>query len=391
MKVLGTVATLVLSVLATAGVGQVRDRARPASPPGGEEYAALARGWSALAQGRAETAIAAADELLARSPWSHQAIALKIEALAVVDPMRALDAYESWLGLRTTEDAGLLEPIARTVLLAVARGTDPGLRREAARLLERAHVAVPALPGGEAGKDRVEQLVEDAARAAKGDAAAVARLQGAVAAPDIPDKTPIAQALETAGPAGVPILVTMLNGPAGPGRAAAAAALGRMHADQARPALQQALKDPDPFVRSSAAVALFRLGDQQGQDFVNRMLDSEVPDLRLMAAEAWDGQPGPWVSAIAPLLDNPDGLTRLQAARVIAPVDPEAARRVFQEALRDPNPVIRAEAARLADTNLSSQPAAGDVTRLRALLRDADATVRLQAAGALLALVRAGR
>ena len=231
-----------------------------------------------------------------------------------------------------------------------------------------------------AAADLTDQLIADAARAKDGDAAALKRLDTAATAGTL-DPSAVTEALEAAGPPATPALMLMLNAPAGPLRAAAAAALGRRNADEARPALQKLLTDMDPFVRSSAAVALARMGDQQAQAVVDRMLLSDVPDLRLMAAEAWNGQDGPWVSAIMPLLDNRDGVTRLQAAQLVAPVNPELARRTLQEAAGDPNPVIRAEATRIMEHVAQHVPDIGDISQLRRLLRDPDPVVRLHAAG----------
>jgi HEAT repeat protein len=184
--------------------------------------------------------------------------------------------------------------------------------------------------------------------------------------------------------------MTMLSSPAGPSRAAAAATLGRRKIDEAKSALQKLMIDPDPYVRSTAAVALGRMGDQQAMTIVERMLQSDVPDLRIMAAEAYDGQNGAWVSAIMPLLDNRDGVTRLQAARLIAPVNPEAARRTLQEAAGDQNPVIRAEAVRVMGDVAGKVPEIADVTQARRLLRDTDPAVRVPAAAVVLAAARAG-
>ncbi|MEP6918021.1 MAG: HEAT repeat domain-containing protein, partial [Acidobacteriota bacterium] len=170
--------------------------------------------------------------------------------------------------------------------------------------------------------------------------------------------------------------------------AAAADGLGRLGVPGTVGALQQAFKDPDPFVHSSAAVALARLKDPEGQAYVEQMLQSDVPELRLAAAEAWNGQDGPWVEAIRPLLVNRDGLNRVRAARLIAPIDPESARRTLQEAAADPNPVMRAESVRIAAELAQQRPAITDMAQLRRLLRDHDAATRLSSAGALMAVAR---
>jgi HEAT repeat protein len=354
----------------------------------GSDAATLARGWTALAAGRASEAVAAADQILRRVPWSHPAIALRIEALSATDAIRGLDAYDAWIAPRKTEDAGLIEPIARAVLDQVAHSRETDLAREAVRLLGQARVSVPAdltsaLSAG-------DPFGADAALAAKGDGPALQRLAAAAVAAETRDKTLVANALEAAGAAGVPGLESMLSDRIGPNRAAAAAALGRLEAPGAAAALQHAFTDQDPFVRSSAAVALARLHNAEGSAYVQQMLQSDVPDLQLMAAQAWNGQPGPWVETIRPLLQNRDGLNRVRAARLIAAVDPQSARRALQEALGDTNPVMRAESAKVTAELAQQQSGIADIAELRRLLRDKDASVRLYAAGALLAVVRSG-
>lgn len=380
MRLLSSVSIVALMLVATAA--QVRDRAQPPSPTG-SDAATMAEGWTALAAGRRDAASAAAGRVLARTPWNHSAIALRIEALSSPEPMEGLAAYERWLGQRTVEDAGLLAPVAREVLLKIASEGEADLRHEAARQLTAAGVTPPA---GDP-PDLADQLAVNAERASRGDAAALEQLARAASAGTV-DPSLMAGALESAGPAATPVLVSMLQGSAGPGRAAAAAALGRRHAEEARPALQALANDPDPFVRSTAAVALARMGDREGQAFVERMLQSPVPDIRLMAAEAWNGQDGPWVTAIMPLLENKDGTIRLQAARLIAPVNPDLARRTLNQAAGDGNPVIRAEAAKAMGRLAPDVPQATDLKELRRLLRDRDPSVRLHAAGTLLAVVR---
>ena len=380
MRLLALAAALALAVQPAAA--QVKD---PSPSAGDADTKTLAEGWSSLAAGKSDAAVKAADKLLVRRPWNHAALALKIEGLATRDVLAGLDAYEAWQKNRGPEDVGLLEPIARAIVLDVARRGDPDLRREAVRLLREARVTVPP---ADATRDSPDSVMADAALAAQGDAAAARRLEAAAAQPSGPNRTRIIEALETAGPAGTKALITILGAPSsGPERGLAAAALGRMRAEPARPALLQAIKDPDPFVRVSSAVALARMGDDTGRSMVEDLLASPVPDLRIMAAEAWNGQPGPWVEAIRPLLDNPDGLVRFQAAELVAPVDPEAARRVLEDAATNENPAIRAEAGRIA-TSLASQTSGADLAALRRLLRDSDMTVRLRAAGAVLAASR---
>src|SRR3569832_159020 len=108
----------VLVVLAVSTPGaQVRDRTTPPVAAPSSDAALLARGWTALANGQPTEAASAAAQLLARVPWHHGANALRIEALSASDPMKGLDTYEAWLAVHKDEDAGLLTPVPRTILV----------------------------------------------------------------------------------------------------------------------------------------------------------------------------------------------------------------------------------------------------------------------------------
>ena len=330
------------------------------------ERAALARGWTALAAGRTAEAGRIAAQLLTKQPWSHAAIELSISAQAVESPIKALDAYERWLGQRP-DDPGLLEPISVAVLTQLADNSDPALASEARKLLAQPGPAESGAPQ----KSEVERRrLEEALRS------------------DVPDKTATAEALGESGPAAIPALTEFLQASHGPNRAAAAKALGKLQARDAEASLLDAMKDEDPFVRSSAAVALARIGNATGTEYVGQMLASPVPSVRLMAAEAWNGAPGPWVEAIRPLLKDDNALVRVRAAALLAPVDPESSRETLSNSLADKNPVIRAESGKRLASLMPREADVADVARLRRNLREQDPWVRLYAAGALLRLIR---
>jgi HEAT repeat protein len=171
-------------------------------------------------------------------------------------------------------------------------------------------------------------------------------------------------------------------------RAAAIRALGATKSDAAMPVLQSFFDGMDPATRIPATIALAQMGDQRALARVDQMLGTNVPQVQLEAAEAWSGRPGPWVDVVRSLLDNTDGFIRLDAARALAPIDPEAAKRTLNSALGDTNPVIRYESAKSIDTLLASQPDVADLAALRQRLRDADRGVRVAVASALLKLAR---
>ncbi|HXG57127.1 MAG TPA: HEAT repeat domain-containing protein [Vicinamibacterales bacterium] len=312
---------------------------------------------------------------------------MKIRALAEGEsPLRGLDAYEAWLKDsrdRREEDVYLLEHVVVNVLRQIARDKDPGLRLVALARLARADVA-----GAQA---ELAALTDgggpiDAALASVGDGAAAARIREAAATPG--DRRRLIPALEAGGSANIPTLLNLLDDKDLSTSTAAASALGRLRAQESVGALRKALTAAYPLVRHTAAVALARLGDPAGQEEVSRMLAMDVPDIKLMAAAAWDGRPGPWIDTVRPLLANQDGLVRLEAARLIAPIDPDAARLVLHEALNNENPVVRSESTKVVEELMWTGTLTATIADLRGRLRDPDPSVRLPAATALLRLIR---
>jgi HEAT repeat protein len=382
------VSTCVLTFcLAAAAPQPARDRAAATAQSPSSDVSAMAAGWKAFADGRTDDAVKQADAILARRAWDRGALTLKISALAAAAPARALAAYEMWIAGGHTDDAGLLEPVAISVLQEIAAGGNTELRPSALRALAGARVqgaqksldALAAGPGHE--------LERDLAAARSGDAAALQRLSAEASRPE-GGSPALAQALGEAGLGGEAGLIVLLKSNNPQTRAASAEALGTMKSEHAAAALQGLMRDPDPAVRAAATVSLAQLGDTTALATVDRMLASDVPDAQIAAARAWSGRPGPWVAVVRALLDNQDGLTRLEAARAIAPVDPEAAQRVLTGALGDPNPVIRYESAKAIDIMLDLPSASANVASLRQRLGDRDAAVRLPAASALLKLAR---
>jgi len=136
---------------------------------------------------------------------------------------------------------------------------------------------------------------------------------------------------------------------------------------------------PPPSWRKRAAVALAALGRPEGRELVDRMLQSDVPDLVLSVAEALPSDAGRWQAVVLPLLDTENPVDRLRAARLLGKTSPVEAGRVLTAALADDNVAVREEAARsLADIGTAEGSA-----DWRRLLSDPSAWVRLEAARAL--------
>jgi HEAT repeat protein len=374
--------------LTTNGYAQVRDRAAATSAAPRSDAAALAAGWTAAAAGRVDAAVKEADTILQRRPWDRAALTLKIGALAAATPLRALDAYEQWIAAGHTDDAALLEPVAIGILQEIANGSGAEFKRPALHALAAARVAgaqqaLDALP---ASADA--QMDSDVEKGRAGDAAAVQRLtaQASTASGGTPTVARALGEIGTGGESGLLLLVKAQNPQT---RAAAAEGLGGIDSDSARAALKALGQDADPMVRVAATISLAQLGESSALSSVERMLANNVPDMQLAAARAWKGKPGPWVAVVKALLDNPDGLTKIEAAQAIAPVDPDAASRVLDGALSDPNPVIRYAAASAIDERLEGRFAGGNLATLRQRLRDRDTAVRFTVAKLLLRLAQA--
>ena len=111
------------------------------------------------------------------------------------------------------------------------------------------------------------------------------------------------------------------------------------------------------------------------------MLASQVPDIRLTAAESLVAtMPGESEQAVRPLLSDRDGINRFRAAAIVGRFDPAAALPVITEGLTDQNRLIQQEAARTLRQTLPTE-----TRQLRQLLRHPDRLVVAYAAAAVAA------
>lgn len=165
---------------------------------------------------------------------------------------------------------------------------------------------------------------------------------------------------------------------------AAAIALGRLGYRPAAAPLRQMMNGSSPLERPAAAAALWRLGARDVRPVLDTALTSFLPEIRLSAAAAWAPETdGPWRQEIARLLGDPNPTRRIAAARLLRTIDPAAVRRTMgidMSSLDDP--LLRAEAASVFEQ--VATPADSDT--LAGSLEDADATVQIHAAGAVLRL-----
>lgn len=348
--------------------------------------ATLGKGWTALASGRPQEALAEARQLLRLDPGNHDALALAVAALvARQQSSAALDAYEQWLAASRREDLFPLQSIARSVLATLSAHAQPRVRNAA--LIARAETGDAEARETLVREAQADSSVEvDAALAASGDQAAVGRLEAQVSAPGRRDTSAAIRALaETKSAGAARAIMAALKTGVPPSRIAAAAALADLGATEAIPALKEALSDGEPAVRGMVTLALARLGDPTGGTALRDLATSPVADFRLLAARlaAEQNPQGNWTSLAESLLQDADPLVRLQAAGLLLKYGrSEGIQPAIQAALGDPAPFVRTQAARiLSDRLTATDPNLPD---LRRLLRDPLPEVQIAAARALL-------
>ena len=349
-----------------------------------DEAAALAQYWRAIAEKKPAEVALQARQLLERYPRSIAVLATSIEAeIAANGASTALTQYERWLGGRTMEEPGVVRRIARAVLYEFTRQTaDGAARSEALVLLAReGDAAAQAVILNNAASGQSAGL-RDAVRL--GESQAISRVAARLKSPGA-DKIRDIQLLgESASPLAVPALVPFLKDPAEQVRSNAARALGRTGSATAVTSLEPALKDSHGIVRADAAAALYRLGSAAGIAVLEEYASSEEPGLRKFAAQAMAVRPDErWLALVRGLLSAPDPMDRLDAATLLAPHDPAAARSVLEQLAADPNLGVQ-EATELVRAELVST----SLSDLRSLLKSRNLMARVRAGGRILALTR---
>ncbi|ODS56392.1 MAG: hypothetical protein ABS36_08365 [Acidobacteria bacterium SCN 69-37] len=381
----GRLAALVLLLVSGLGFAQpavAQTRTVPGAVPT-EEAAAIAEGWAAVAQGQLARAAAVAGRLMQNHPRDPAVIALAVEAAIAQQGWEAgLGAYEQWVSGRAVEDFYVLRRVARALLYDAATSlTNIQLRTDVANALARdgdtdvaAYVRLSA-----------EQASVDARTlAAAGDGRAVAEL--AAALPDDPRPVDSIRALgRSRSQSAIKPVLQMLDSPRPEIRAAAALALGDLDARTTVPQLSQVLEsDVQLLPRMAAASSLLRMGNQAPLRFVQDWFDSEAADVRLKAAEIAAVNPDAgWEARVRQLLEAPDPMVRIGAARLLAKHDPGASRWAMQGLVNDQNLAIREEAQRVLPETIG-----GDFAELRRFLRAADPETRVRAALQIVELTR---
>lgn len=369
------VVTLAAALPARAGAGD--DAAA-------QRTAALERARKALAAGDTKQAVGLADSLLAVDPADATAADIKVRAFADArDTETALDAYEAWRRASRRDDEGMLGVLGRAHLRDLTEIPTPQIRVAAFRALALTGDAAArrTLTGivAEQPETSADGLLARHALASLGDQGAVRDLRRLALSGRPAQRAAVLGLLAEVDPAGLePAVKAALGGSDVGLRIAALAAVRTAGARTLAAAIRPLLEERPYLVALHAAVALWRLGDRAGERLLRTALQSQLPDARLAAAEAFVSDPdASWTAVVEPLLQGPDALIRLKAATLLLDRNP-AARGVVLRSLRDQNPVIRAEAAKvLASTAIFDAEVAVP------LLRDASPWVRLPVAARL--------
>ncbi len=334
-----------------------------------------------LAAGAADRALELANTALIANPLNVDATLLKIDALMALKRRGdAVTAYEQWRGASEKDDDGLLRALAKGVLWEI--GSDdrdlaaPYALEALARAGDRnAREALVRQSKDAQDSGRAQQATLMLARL--GEASALNALV-TMASSESPNTASsalreLADAnVSSAGPAvlkGLQSRNTFVQ-------LSAARAAGRLKIASAKPTLVKLMAEGTFIVRLESAAALRALGDPQGDAVLKRSLTQPYPDATLMAARALAATADQsWTGSVKPLLANPDGLFRFQAAELLLSQDRAAAVDVLIKGTSDPNPMIRDEAARI----LAADPGTSTTT-LTPLLRDQSSWARLHAA-----------
>jgi HEAT repeat protein len=345
----------------------------------------LMQGWSALSRGDLDQASERVAQLNQVTPGSVHAMMLNVEIdLARTGALAALKNYETWLGRRRLDNPAVVRRIARGVLFEVSRLTDSPARIDALDAL--AADGDPAAQTALIDAAKTGSLADIRLLAARGHPGAINRLVEALKGP-VGNKIALVETLvASSSPQAIAPLAAMLKDSRPEHRAAAAEGLGRLGARGHMNALMALLTNPASTMEEqiAAAGALLRMDNNMGLPQLEGWLRSEVPGVRMAAAQALAVRHDQtWLEIVRGLSQDSDSAVRLDAVKLLAPYDPALAVSNAQSLMSDENPSVRDEAVRVFASQLPA-----DFVTLRSLLHSSEPTARAVAAARILELTR---
>ena len=307
-------------------------------------------------------------------------------AVAAGNPAEALDSYDRFFASVKQHDSSLLAAVAKSVLTQVAADPASLSRIPALERLARAGDAKPrqALEAAAGGRDTLMPagVEADCALARLGDSRAIDRLIQRLTDETSRDRAGVIGSLVDAkARRAAYAMVPLLDDQDPFARMTAAQGLAALGSREQVPALRAALeRETHPGMRQSFAMALYALGSDAGNTVIAQAEASRIPDVRLVALEAYYAAKTPrWTALARQLLKSSSEGPRLRAAVMLGSADADA-RRALMQAATSTNLATREVGARLLEASGSR-----DTTLLLQLLRDPSPVTRTHAAGALLA------
>ena len=382
------IAAAVAAVISSAQLLAVQKPAPPTMPTGTipvEEAAALAEYWVLIANGRVNEASARITQLLSRSPRNVSILALAVEAeIATGGATKALGTYEAWLAGRPVEEPGVVRRIARAMLHEWTRqANDSSARAEALDALARdGDLNALAVMRSIAQTDTESGLrMAVHFRNPQAVARVVERMKGTRGS-KIRD---IDMLGHSGSPQAVPGLIEILRKDELPeNRIAAAQALGRIGGPEAQAGLTPVLDDPHGLVRVNAAGSLFKLGNYAGINILAEVAASDNSAIRRSAADLMQSRPDDsWKSLVRGLLSDPDPMIRLDAAQMLAPHEPAVVRPVLDQLALDSSLAVQ-ESTELVMAKVSI----ASLVDLRKIMRAGRPLARVRAADRVLEMTR---
>ena len=301
-------------------------------------------------------------------------------------PDEALETYDRYYTSTRQHEPSLLAAVAKGILTGVANGPASLSRVVALERLARSGDArsLSQLEATAGGRNTLmpEGIEADCALARLGDSRAVDRLIQRLGDETLREKGLILASLgETDAKRAASAIVPFLTDENPGNREGAAQALAKLGSREQIAPLRAAFETEwHPAMRQTLAMALHCLGSTAGDALLAQIETSKMPDVRLVAVEAYRATNSPrWTRLARELLRSSSEGARLRSAVLLGAADPDAARELAQAATST-NLATREVGAKLLEAAGSK-----DFTLLVTLLHDPSPVVRTHAAGALLA------
>ena len=304
-------------------------------------------------------------------------------------PAEALDTYDRYFTSTRKHDGPLLAAVAKGVLWGIAAEPASLSRIGALERLARGGDARSqgqlAAEAGGRNAMMYEGIPADCALARAGDPGAADRLVLRLADNTIREASLIMSSLAEAGVKRAASAIVPFLADQNPGnREGAARALARIGSrEQIAPVRAAFDAEWHPAMRQTLAMTLHCLGSTAGDELLKELESSRMPEVRLVAIEAYHATNTPrWRTMARELLRSASEGARLRSAVLLGAADPDAAKELAA-AVASTNIATREVGARLLEAAGSK-----DLTLLVTLLHDSSPVVRTHAAGALLAATR---